>query len=924
LANLTVTDLRCENHHNPLGIDARQPRLSWRLSSERRGAMQSAYQIQVHDPEGQAAWDTGKVASGRSVHVPYEGPPLRSGTRYTWRVRAWDADDGPSVWSSPAWWEMGLLTPADWRAAWIEPDGEIDPEACQPCPYLRHAFALDGQARSARAYVTSHGLYELSLNGQRVGDQVFTPGFTSYHDRLQVQTYDVGRLLVEGENAVGAVLGDGWYRGSVDVASRRNVYGQGLALLLQIHVRYEDGREEWITSDERWRATTGPILQSDLKDGEVYDARLEMPGWDAPGFDDSGWRGVRVRDHGYDNLVAPLGPPVRKKERFPAARVLRTPNGEWVVDLGQNIAGWTRFEVEGPPGTTVSLTHGESLDKDGNFSLEHLQLQWGGSQLKQQVRYTIKGGGIEAYEPRFTVHGYRYIQVEGWPGEPRPDQFTGIAIYSDMPPSGTFECSDERINQLQHNIIWSMKGNYLDVPTDCPTRERSGWTGDAQIFCRTGSFLMETAPFFRAWLRDLAADQHANGCVPNWVPDTTRYYGDRIMALLTGSAGWGDAAVIVPWVLYQCYGDLRILEEQYDSMRAWVEYERARAQKVNWSKRLSPSFWLDRTRRARQRYIWDTRYHWGEWLEPGDDYGLGQVVGMLKRIVFSVPVVATAYYAYSTRLLAETARLLGKEADASDYGQLADQIAAAYVDEFVGPDGRIAPHKQASYVRALALGLLPEEGRAAALAHLVELIEEKEIHLDTGFLSTPFLLHVLSEGGRLDLAYALLMQDTIPSWLYAVTQGATTIWESWEGIKEDGSIFGSLNHYAYGAVGAWLYQVVAGIEIGAPGYKEIHIAPRPGGGLSYARAAYDSVHGRIASAWEIDEGTLRLEVTVPPNTAATVRLPGAVLAEVREGDVELGEAEGVCDAAQSGDAVQVRIGSGTYAFHYPYRGQQTH
>jgi alpha-L-rhamnosidase len=915
---LTVQDLRCEYHRNPLGIDARQPRLSWRLAAERRGTVQSAYQIQVEGQEGNERWDTGKVAGDGSVHVPYEGPPLRSGRRYAWHVRAWSGEDVPSAWSDPAWWEMGLLSPDDWRARWIEPDWEVDPKAFKPCPYLRRAFRLDGGVRSARVYVTSHGLYELSINGQRVGDQVFTPGFTSYHDRLQVQVYDVRDLLVEGENAVGAILGDGWYRGSVDVASRRNVYGERLALLLQIHVRYEDGREAWVTSDEQWRAATGPILKSDLKDGEVYDARREMPGWDRTGFEDGDWRAVRICDHGYDNLVAPVGPPVRKQEPFPAARVLQTPKGEWVVDLGQNIAGWLHFEVQGLAGTTVTLTHGEALDKEGNFTLEHLQLQGIGARLEQQVRYTLKGGGVEAYEPHFSVHGFRYVKVEGWPGEPAPEQFTGVAIYSDMPPTGTFECSDERINQLQHNIIWSMKGNVLDVPTDCPTRERSGWTGDAQIFCRTGCFLMETAPFFRAWLRDLAADQHADGCVPNWVPDTTRYYHDVAMAMLTGSAGWGDAAVIVPWTLYQCYGDLGILEEQYESMRAWVEYERYRAGKVNWSKLVNPSYWFDRARQARQPYIWDTRYHWGEWLEPGDGYGLGQFAGMLKRRIFSVPLVATAYYAYSTRLLAETARLLGKEEDAREYGELAEAIVAAYADEFVGPAARIEPHKQASYVRALALDLLPQDQRRTALVHLVRLIEEAGVHLGTGFLSTPFLLHVLSGGGRLDLAYALLMQDTIPSWLYAVTQGATTIWESWEGIKEDGSLFGSLNHYSYGAVGSWLYQVVAGIEIGAPGYKEIRIQPRPGGGLTYARASYDSVYGPIASAWEIEDLTLQLEVTIPTNTRATVRLPGATLDEVQEGEVPLAEAEGIRSAEQVAAAVQVELGSGQYVFCYPY------
>jgi len=479
---LLVQDLRCEYRDNPLGIDIVQPRLSWKLASAQRGVAQSAYQIRVTDTS-EVLWETSKVLSHQSIHVPYGGSALRSGQRCTWRVRVWDGNDQPSAWSEPAWWEMGLLHPSDWQAHWIEPGWQEDPNAQQPCPYLRTTFSVDGPVSSARAYITSHGFYELFLNGQRVGDASFTPGYTSYHRRLQYQTYDITALLQEHENAIGVILGDGWYRGKLGAFSQRNTYDERLALLVQLHIRYADGHEQLVLSDEGWKATTGPILSSDLQEGEVYDARLEMPGWHKPGFDASQWQAVSVVSDRKDHLVATNGPLVRPHEEITPIALVRTPKGETVVDMGQNFAGVVRFSVQGPAGTTVRLQHGETLDAQGNFTIAHLQVP----QRWQEVRYTLKGDAEEVYTPHFTFHGFRYVKVEGFPGMLRSEQFMGLALYSAMPETGTFECSDPLINRLQQNILWSQK-----------------------------------AMFLSKWLKDLAMEQVADGQVANIVPSPQR------------------------------------------------------------------------------------------------------------------------------------------------------------------------------------------------------------------------------------------------------------------------------------------------------------------------------------------------------------------------------------------------------------------
>jgi len=665
-----------------------------------------------------------------------------------------------------------------------------------------------------------------------------------------------------------------------------------------------------ITSDAQWKCAAGPILKSDMQEGEIYDARLEMPGWNELGYNDNAWKPIRVVSYPKNHLVASMGVPVRQKETFSPA-VLKTPKGETVLDFGQNLAGIVRLKVRGPKGTTLRLRHGETLDQDGNFTQANLYAfpaKSGKEPFFQEVRYTLKGDGEEEYEPKFTVHGFRYVKLEGYPGEPKPEDFFATAIYSDMPPSGTFECSEEMINQLHHNTAWSMKSNFLDLPTDCPTRERAGWTGDAQIFAPSASFLMDTQAFLRKWLAELRDEQFENGMVGNFVPNPYRLK-KSFLNRLDGSSGWGDVAVMMPWALYQAYGDIQILEEQYESMKAWINYIASQAQKSNRLRKTSP---------ANRLYIWDTGYHWGEWLEPGTGGNQAMMGGVLKRVLFGAPTVATAYYAHSTRLLARTAKILGKEEEAQMFNHMADRIKNAYAAEFIGHDGRMSPDTQPSYARVLAFDLAPAELKPAIVEHLVRLIRAAGNHVGTGFLTTPYLLHVLSENGRLDVAYELLLQKSIPSWLYSVTKGATTIWESWEGIDENGKPSLSLNHYSLGSVIHFLHCKVAGLEIAEPGYRRIHICPQPGGGLTHAKAAYESVRGQIVSDWTLQDGKMQIHVTLPPNTRAWVTLPGAVLEQTLESGNLLSAAEGIYNPTQDGDRVRLEVGSGSYSFLYPF------
>lgn len=878
--SLSVTNLRCEYKVNPVGIDALEPRLSWKIESDQRGVVQSAYQIRVSSlsADSEHVWDSGKVISDESINCVYNGK-LKSRQRYCWQVRVWAGNDVPSEWSEAAFWETGLLNPSDWQASWIQSCVEEDVSDSQPCQMLRASFAVDGKIKSARAYATSLGLYEMELNGQSVGDEVFTPGWTSYKTRLQYQTYDVTEQLKDGKNAVGATLGDGWYRGYIGFSGQHNFYGEKLALLLQIQITYEDGREQLVCTDESWKSSTGPILKSDIYNGEIYDARLEKDGWSQAEYDDGDWVGVQVVDHSKEILIAPAGPPIRKVEEIKPVEIIKTPKGEIVLDMGQNMVGWVRLKVQGEASTVVTVKHAEVLDQEGNFYITNLR------SADQTLIYTLKGDDEEIYEPHFTFQGFRYVTVEGYPGELTLDSITGVVIYSDMAKTGDFSCSNPLINQLQHNIVWGQRGNFLDVPTDCPQRdERLGWTGDAQVFAKTATFNMDVAGFFTKWLKDLAADQNEDGRIPHVIPDVLGG---------AGSAAWADAGAIIPWCIYLEYGDKRILEVQYDSMVAWVEY-------IN--------------QKAGDTYLWKGGEHFGDWLSfvQADE---GRPAANTDK-----DFIGTSFFAYSTSIVEKTARVLGKVEDAEKYSALLAKIKSAFCEEYVDADVRVGSDTQTSYVLALMFDLLPEEQRPKAAEHLVADIQSRGNYLSTGFVGTPYLCHVLSRFGYTNVAYDLLNQENYPSWLYPVKQGATTIWERWDGIRPDGTFqdagMNSFNHYAYGAIGEWLYGVVAGIkpDPDAPGYKHIYIQPTPGGGLTEICAKLDSVHGEIVSAWKSGENCLDISINIPPNTTATVCLPEASLDQVCEGGKSLDDANGIICCSQEDDGVVVKVGSGQYKF----------
>ena len=888
---ITVTDLRFEQQAHTLGVGETQPRLSWKLHGEQHDLRQTAYQLRVAATEADLAaqrdliHDSGKVTSDQSVLVDYTGPGAGSRVQRTWQVRVWatSAASGEQVsdWSEPASWETGLLDTTDWTADWIEPLVPEDTTRSMPAPLLRRAFTLRDDIASARLYITSHGVYEARINGERVGDLLLTPGWTSYNHRLQYQTYDVSRQLRAGSNALGVTLGDGWYRGYLAWGKQRNHYGKQLALLAQLEVTYRDGSTQRIVTDGDWQSSTGAIRSADIYNGIEYDARLEPRGWDTGDYAARDWQGVRVVDYGKAHLVAPVGPPVQVTQILPAQEVLVTPQGDTVLDFGQNLVGRVAFTVTGPAGRTVTIDHAEVLDRDGNFYTDNLRA------ARQQIVYTLAGGGPETFRPQFTFMGFRYVRVRGWPTELATAAMVAEVIHSAMEPTGTFSCSDSLINQLQRNIQWGQRGNFVDVPTDCPQRdERLGWTGDAQAFARTATFNYDVAGFFQKWLQDLAADQQPSGAVPHVIPQVL---AERDNA----SAGWADVATIGPWTMYLAYGDRRLLQEQYPSMRAWVDYIEAVT---------TPG------------YLWTTGWHFGDWLffSVADDPGGSSAV--TDRYL-----TAQSFAIYSADLLVKAAEVLEQPEDVRHYRALADNLREAYLREYVTPAGRLVSGTQAAYVLALQFDLLPEELREQAAARLAENVNRYG-HLTTGFLGTPYLLDVLTQNGYPDLAYRLLERKEYPSWLYPVTRGATTIWERWDGIKADSSFqtvgMNSFNHYAYGAVGDWLYRTVAGLDTdeARPGYRHLHLRPRPGGTLTHAEATLETPYGLAASGWELSDDALTVRVRIPPNTTADLTLPDADTEGIQLDGAALATGNGVKSFVQTGNDVTLSLGSGSYRF----------
>ncbi|MWA16161.1 glycoside hydrolase family 78 protein [Streptomyces sp. BA2] len=746
-------------------------------------------------------------------------------------------------------WTAQVITPA-WPQ---EPPGP----AGRPATLLRGEFTVSGPVRQAELRVTALGVYEMQLNGAVVGDHVLAPGWTSYHHRHRYQSFDVTTSLRPGANTWGAHLADGWYRGLLGFnGGNRDLYGPHTGLLAELRIEYADGSVRTATTGPGWRAAAGPVTATGLYEGEVHDARRELPGWSTPDFDATHWHPVRVLDFDTSVLFPADSPPVRRIECLPPVAVTTSPTGRTLVDFGQNLVGRLRIRVRGEAGHTVTLRHAEVLE-DGELCVRPLR---GAPAID---RYTLRGATDgEQWEPRFTFHGFRYAELDNWPGEFTPDDVTAVVLHSDLRRTGWFTSSDPSLNRLHENVVWGMRGNFLDVPTDCPQRdERLGWSGDIQVFAPTATFLYDTRDFLRSWLRDLAADQSTDpeGIPPVISPDIPLNIPVPMPPGNPAMAGWCDAAVIVPWVLYERYGDSRVLRAQYPSMRAWVDA-------------------VDRI--AGPGHVWGEGFQFGDWLDPSaspDDPG---------RATTSSQLVATAYFAHSARLLALTAEVLGEKDDARHYHVLADAVRHAFRARFHTGAGRLTEETQTAYALALGFDLLQDDAeRAEAGDRLAALVAARGHRIGTGFLGTPLVCDALTASGHTDTAYRLLLERSCPSWLHQVDMGATTVWERWDSLLPDGSVnpgeMTSFNHYALGAVADWIHRTVAGLAPAEPGYRRLLIRPRPGGDLTWARAEHDTPYGRAEAGWQIAGHTLRVDLLVPPDVTALVDLPG--MADVEAG-----------------------------------------
>ncbi len=879
-AGIVPLRLRCEYRTNPLGIDVLRPRLSWTLESRpkaERDRKQTAWRIlAASDPAVLAKdqgdlWDSGKVESSRQNQIEYAGKPLASGAACYWKVRVWDNERAPSPWSEVASWSMGILNRSEWQAKWIHDPGttviggtERDQQAvvAQPVAALRKSFRVDGRVRRAVAYATALGVYELHINGQRADDRALAPEFTDYRTRVQYQTYDVTRLLRPGENAASALVGAGWYAGRVGLF-RRQVYGAQTRFLMRLEIELEDGRRQAVVSDESWRLHPAPpLVSADILDGVIYDARKELPGWESPGFDDSSWSNASARtESGAVQLSAQPNEPIRPVRELRPVGISEPASGVYVVDFGQNMVGWCRLRLRGEPGRPIRIRHAEAIEENGRIYTANLR------RAAQFDIYMPRSTEVEQFEPAFTYHGFRYVELTGLAVRPRSEDVTGIVAHSAAPDTGRFETSNPMLNRLMSNIVWTARANLYSSPTDCPQRdERLGWMGDIQTFSQTGIFNMDLAAFFTKWLRDVRDDQTPDGRFPDFAPNpnagitTDRFFG---------APAWGDAGVIVPWRMYQNYGDRRLLEASFDSARRWVDH----------IERANPNLLWEKGREA----------DYNDWLNADTiiQQGWPKKGGEIPK-----PMFATAFWAHSADLVARMAEVLERREEAARYRRLFEGIRDAFNRAWVRSDGRIESDTQTAYALALHFDLLPPALRSAATERMVAGAARYGGHLSTGIHGTHRLMLELAREGRVEEAYRLLLLTSFPSWGFMIENGATTIWERWDGYVKGRGFqnpgMNSLNHWALGAVGEWMWRTIIGLnpDEQAPGYERFTVAPRPGGGLTSASGTYDSIRGPIRIAWTLQGGTFTLNLSVPPNTEALVRLPSPDASDIRTGSGE--------------------------------------
>jgi alpha-L-rhamnosidase len=920
---IEVERLRCEDLTQAEGIDATRPRLSWVVRSGKRsarGERQSNYQVLVAStPKELAAdegdlWDTGRVASEQSTQLRYEGKPLASGQECFWKVRAWDAEGKPGPWSEPARWSMGLLAAGDWHARWIGWDGvesnspptntpgaAASPEDRRlPARWLRKEFNVDKKVRRATVYYSGLGLSELCLNGKKVGDEVLSPGLTEYPRRVFYVTHEVGPQLRRGANALGVVLGNGrYFAPRSDIPTKTRSFGFP-KLLLEMRIEYEDGSTATVVSDGAWKLTTaGPIRANNEYDGEEYDARLELGAWSQPGYDDSRWQPAQLVSSGAGapaqmkvgadvaavgslltcaNLSAQMIEPIRVTQTLKPVAITQPAPGTYIFDMGQNMVGWCRLRVSGPRGATVSLRHAERLKPDGTLYVDNLR------SAKATDTYILKGRGKEVYEPRFTYHGFRYVEVTGYPGKPALSALQGRVVHDDLESAGDFACSEPLVNRIYESIRWGVRGNYRSMPTDCPQRdERQGWLGDRSAESKGETYLFNTEALHRKWLQDMADAQKDTGSVPDVCPAYWPIYSDNVT--------WPSSTVIIPGALCEQFGDTNILEQHYDSAKKWMDYMAG---------------FVTNGIISRDSY--------GDWCVPPEDPKLIHSKDPKRKTDKSL--LATAYFYKDARLMSEYARQLGKADDAARFTKLAESLKTAFNARFLH-DGQYDNGSQTSCVLPLAFGLAPDDQRSRIFDHLLAKIDvESQGHIGTGLIGGQWLMRVLSDNGRPDIAWQIATQRTYPSWGYMVRQGATTIWELWNGDTANPAMNSGNHVMLVGDLGIWLFENLAGIkpDPAQPGFKHIVMRPEPVGNLTFARATHQSRYGLVSSEWKKDSKGFHWKVTVPANTTATLYVPAESLDAVKESGRPASRSPNVRFARMEQGRAIFEVGSGNYNF----------
>ncbi|KAF1299630.1 alpha-L-rhamnosidase [Enterococcus sp. JM4C] len=876
---LAIQNLLCDYRNNPIGIDTKKPTFSWEIISDKVNVYQEQFNIQVSLTQtfNQIIWNK-KTFSDNSINVTYEGPSLESFKKYYYRVKIWTNLEEASEWSDTGSFEMGILDTNLWMADWITPerrDIELDFGTRQPFSCYKD-FILNTKIKKAIVYVSSLGLYELALNGKKVGDDYLTPGWTDYNNCIQYQTYDVTDYISE-QNRIEAVISEGWYSGYLGWQKGKDSYGNTNALIAQLHLYYIDGTSEIIGTDNKWMEQTTTIKMADIYNGSICDFQTKI----------QDKKNMVSYAFPKDGLTAQQNEPVKKIEEIRPKKLFKTPNGEVVLDMGQNMVGWVKIKNSPKLKTTLKLTHAEVLDKEGNFYIGNLR------HAAQQSIYYGTEKTLEDLEPHFTFYGFRYVRLEGFPEDIDISWFKGIVVHSAMEEIGLFETSNPQINQLQSNIRWGQKGNFVDVPTDCPQRdERLGWTADAQVFSRTASYIMNTNLFFRKWLADMRFNQMEDGSIPLVVPDVIKgqyFLTEEGNKVLKTASAWGDAIIICPWMVFLTYGDTRILEDNYEAMKKWINFILIQGE---------------------EPYLWDSSVQLGDWLAL--DHKEDSLFGATDE-----SLVATAFYAYSADILSKIAKLLYKYDDFCYYSELFEKIKMRFQEVFI-QNGELVSQTQTAHILALYFELVPEQSKVQFSNTLVELIQKKNNHLDTGFVGTPYICHVLSENNCHELALKLLHNNDYPSWLYQIERGATTMWEHWDGIKEDGTFWSdsmnSFNHYSYGAVGDWMYKYIGGISIDEAGFKKSRIAPVISKDFSYVKSSIKTMYGLLGCSWKTNGNQVSMEVQVPHNTSSTIRIKSventdSVISVIRS-NYE------VMDLSVQEDDIYITVGSGLYRFEY--------